>query len=698
MIVFLTLLANAVSSAKADCFEYFCTKPSSCPWPYFPGCAFDECPAGITPGYYPDLTSCDSYCDCTGAASSSKYVTCPPSQYAIMKNQIAVTENIFGQTKIVCNVASAMNDNRECTNNPPTYTAPAPEPSCVVGPTEPPVIAPTESPTTAAPTPCGSGFCTRPPGCVGVSCAFNCPSDMPNGYYPDLTSCDSYCKCNPEGAPDGYVTCDPPTLYDPLGRNAGGQASFQWLSGQYGPVPGGLWASTGGICNWPDNVNDSRACFQNPPTYTASASTSCDTFDPSKAPVIAPTDVPTKALVDDPTRLPTNAPVLSSTAPSSAGPTVPSVDDPTRLPTNAPVLSSTDPPTDVPTKASVDDPTRLPTNAPVLSSTDPPTSELPAENDSELPANYFLPAPKCSFDEMNSNTVGDFNCTFSGIISPNHASVLMKVLDHNCIFAYNKTLFGETVVTPTTSLVTNMTSFEAIADVDPSSGHDGDVEFCIRVELLDSSNEVMWYRSEQAKISFSYNGTFIITEFETNPYEGTNNVVTSANKNFGVTADVCDANGTVNLSPAALSIDTNLFVCIRTIVVDTKIQSISSFDAEKKSGENFVIKTPSPNVVVRYLETSSVQVVIKLPALFFANSNNINLSGTVVVTPNSRRHLVISRDLQVQTKNADFGLVVPVNEINDDSFLRTYYGDSSTSTRATMIHTTIFGIFTMCLV
>jgi len=317
---------------------------------------------------------------------------------------------------------------------------------------------------------------------------------------------------------------------------------------------------------------------------------------------------------------------------------------------------------------------------------------------SDLPANYTLPAPLCSFDETNLATVGDFKCSFAGINSPEDASISMQVLAYDCVAPYNKTKFGDTVVTPNTSNFTGETSFEAIADVNPSSGHEGDVKFCVRVDLLDKSDVVMMYRSEQAKLSFNYNGTFTVTGFATQPYVGQNSVVTSAEKNFGVAADVCDASGTVTSNPTALSLGTDLFVCIRTIVADTQIEAISNFEAKKSTGENFVIKTSSPNVVVRYLKTSQVQVVMRLPALFFENADDINLSGTVVVAPKSRRQLVIFRNLQSQTENADFGLVVPVNDINDEPFSRTYYGDSSTSSRSVMMYANLLGIFTLYLI
>jgi len=102
-----------------------------------------------------------------------------------------------------------------------------------------------------------SFVCNRPSSCTSVSCAIQCPLDMPAGYYPDLQDCKSYCKCTGTTAPSRYETCQHGLYYDPLGWSEGRHSkSFQWMSGKWGP--GTYWGSNGGICNWKRNVKDDR--------------------------------------------------------------------------------------------------------------------------------------------------------------------------------------------------------------------------------------------------------------------------------------------------------------------------------------------------------------------------------------------------------------------------------------------------------
>jgi len=314
-----------------------------------------------------------------------------------------------------------------------------------------------------------------------------------------------------------------------------------------------------------------------------------------------------------------------------------------------------------------------------------------------LPAKYVLPAPVCIFDESNTASAVDFKCAFTGIISPDDASISMKVLAYDCSSEYDETQFGGTIITPSTSLVNGVAAFDAIADVNPSSGYEGDVNFCIRTDIKDVSNETMVFSSQKAKVTFSYDGLFTITGFETTPYEGISNGETGITKNFGVTAYICDASGDPISNPddpVSVSLGTNMFVCIDTVVDGTKVASIVSFTATKDSVETYDILNSGSNVVIKGLESPNVKVVMIFPARFFDTSSSIKISGKVVVAPNSRRQLVNSRELQIKTQNANFELVV--NVVNNDSpFLGVYYGESSASICAMMIYSIVSGFATL---
>ena len=236
-------------------------------------------------------------------------------------------------------------------------------------------------------------------------------------------------------------------------------------------------------------------------------------------------------------------------------------------------------------------PTKEPTSPPTASPTESPTRSLPAE--------YILPSPLCSVDVTDGTSVGDVTCAFTGIISPSDATLSMQIQAYDCVADYNSMSFGDTDVLATSALVTGATSFDAIARVNPESGHQGEVKFCIRTDLKDAtSSDTMIYRSEKIVVTFSYNGDFSVAGFTTTPFVGIGQVATTATKDFGVTASVCDAAGTKLSNAPPLSLGTNLFICLETNVVGTKIPSITSFTAQKGAGTPYNVATPSPNVVI----------------------------------------------------------------------------------------------------
>jgi len=233
---------------------------------------------------------------------------------------------------------------------------------------------------------------------------------------------------------------------------------------------------------------------------------------------------------------------------------------------------------------------------------------------------------------------------------------------------------------------TNVNSFDAVANIDPSSGHEGDIEFCVRTNLKDAySGETMVYRSEQIKVTFDYDGAFTVTGFATTPFAGIGTDNTTGTATFGVTAAVCDQAGAPITSPPALSLGTNLFVCFES-KTGTNIPSFNSFSAQKAGEPLYNIAAPAnPNVIIRGFGSSNVKVVMNLPARFFSDATPIILSGSVALVSDSRRHLASSRALEVDSDKADFGLVVQViDSVDDPSF--------SASKRVMTMCNAIFGV------
>lgn len=142
----------------------------------------------------------------------------------------------------------------------------------------------------------------------------------------------------------------------------------------------------------------------------------------------------------------------------------------------------------------------------------------------------------------------------------------MSILSYDCEADYNATIFGNTSVTEISTSSTcdpDVSEFNAVAEVDYTSGYSGDVDFCIRTDLTES-NEIMYYRSQHINMTISYDGAFSVTSFNTTEYEGVSKGATVATKSFGVLAEICDRGGNALTGPSALAIGDNLFVCIKT--------------------------------------------------------------------------------------------------------------------------------------
>jgi len=223
--------------------------------------------------------------------------------------------------------------------------------------------------------------------------------------------------------------------------------------------------------------------------------------------------------------------------------------------------------------------TTSPTTGPTTS---PDTNPSPA---AVLPAQFILPLPQCVVDVTDSASVGDVKCEFTAIVSPNDATVSMQILGNDSISVYNTSTFGTTAVIAATPEVSGVTSYDAVANVDPTTGYEGEVVFCVRTDLKDAdSGETMMYRSVKVKVSFSYDNSFSVAEFATSPFVGILEAETTGEVNFGVTATVCDSAGDTLSSPPPLSLGTHLFICLES---NANIQSITSFIAEKDGSDPF---------------------------------------------------------------------------------------------------------------
>merc|ERR1712241_194043 len=112
---------------------------------------------------------------------------------------------------------------------------PVPSPGLSPGPSPGPTPGPTEQ----------GFFCHKPANCNTNSCDIvgGCGPGIPAGYYPDLTNCNSYCKCTGTTSSARYETCNSGLQWDSFQQ---GTVVNEYLPAPYGE--GDAWATNGGAC------------------------------------------------------------------------------------------------------------------------------------------------------------------------------------------------------------------------------------------------------------------------------------------------------------------------------------------------------------------------------------------------------------------------------------------------------------------
>lgn len=333
----------------------------------------------------------------------------------------------------------------------------------------------------------------------------------------------------------------------------------------------------------------------------------------------------------------------------------------------------------------------------------------PTISPTQLPDKFILPNPQCGADDESVGDEGMNNtmkCSFTGIIIPDDGYVSMQIRGDDCISDYDSSIFNGTVITALTDSERGVRTFNAIANVDASSGYEGDVKFCIRTTLTNKFGTEMIYRGEKMSLTLKYDGGFVGVSVGTvinsnsttrrrslvDCYGSIGEVVTNADVTFSVTAMICDETGIPVLSPTPLSLGQNLYVCIEPKSLGLKIPFMTYFNAQKKGSDSdddrYDILNSGANIIQTGYGTSFVQLGFVLPSRFFDEAIDINIFGSVALVPDTRRRLRKSRD---DPRNVEFALVVSV-EAAVGSKDKVYRKKSSAPRLAMMLYTVIFGI------
>lgn len=311
----------------------------------------------------------------------------------------------------------------------------------------------------------------------------------------------------------------------------------------------------------------------------------------------------------------------------------------------------------------------------------------------QLPSNFSLPETNCTVDsEVSPGTV---TCPFENILGPGDAILSMEVLGYDCNASFDAASFNNTNVTsmtPDSDITTSGGTYDAVAEVGYESGYDGTISFCVRTDLSDEGEEMI-FRANRVNMTFTYNGTFSVQSFNTETYNGISLTDTTASKNFGVNAYICNANGVRNENPGALAIGEFLFVCVEAEENGTVIESFNTFRATKSGDSSPLdIDNGDSNIAIAGTNTNLVIAVINFPARFFVDNSPVIINGFAVVKQSSARRLasprLYTRGLQAanESEEAEFGMLIDV------------VSDESSATGHDMIATAFAGLASLLLV
>jgi len=257
-------------------------------------------------------------------------------------------------------------------------------------------------------------------------------------------------------------------------------------------------------------------------------------------------------------------------------------------------------------------------------------------DDYTLPV-YDVGAPICDFENVDATV--DVTCNYTVIIPEELRDQDVKeTIDFtignppDC----NETIAGiETGNSTLTGVNSTRYEVEILVTLDELV-NDTVVEFCLRTNVRDNETNIMKYNAQVVNLKFNYTSNFTL-EVTPQKFNGTNETADDLGTiEFGVTATRCDINKNP-LSASELSIDDDLYVCIKSDTTDIVVKEIMTFTLTKVIGigaNNYDAITDGLadfSTFVRYKETYVVQVGTVPRASLFKDAEKIIIEGTAMV-------------------------------------------------------------------
>eukprot|EP00548_Thalassiothrix_antarctica_P020490 CAMPEP_0194193902 /NCGR_PEP_ID=MMETSP0154-20130528/75289_1 /TAXON_ID=1049557 /ORGANISM="Thalassiothrix antarctica, Strain L6-D1" /LENGTH=386 /DNA_ID=CAMNT_0038918279 /DNA_START=304 /DNA_END=1465 /DNA_ORIENTATION=- len=295
-------------------------------------------------------------------------------------------------------------------------------------------------------------------------------------------------------------------------------------------------------------------------------------------------------------------------------------------------------------------------------------------DDYTLPV-YDVGAPICDFENVDATV--DVTCNYTVIIPEELRDQDVKeTIDFtignppDC----NGTIAGiETGNSTLTGVNSTRYEVEILVTIDELV-NDTVVEFCLRTNVRDNETNIMKYNAQVVNLKFNYTSNFTL-EVTPQKFNGTNETADDLGTiEFGVTAaavtfnytsnftlevtpqkfngtnETADDLGTIEFTVTAahcdinknprsaseLSIDDDLYVCIKSDTTDIVVKDIMTFTLKKANDVDNYYSAITDGLAdystfVRYKETDVVQVGTVPRASLFTDAEKIIIEGTAMV-------------------------------------------------------------------
>jgi len=204
----------------------------------------------------------------------------------------------------------------------------------------------------------------------------------------------------------------------------------------------------------------------------------------------------------------------------------------------------------------------------------------PGISDKSLPV-YDIGSPTCSTSKIGTNAIVAVTCTYVVTIPDELDETSVRSEIYGSSGCNGDAPNSVTKGTPTLSI--NKDEYQITINITVSG--ENSVAFCLRTVVTDDEDNEMKYNSQVLEANYNYTADFNLT-LAAKEFEGLNETTADLGAvEFEVEVFRCDS-GKFEVQPSPLTINEDLYICIRRKTVNTIVLTIDEFTIEKDNVDN----------------------------------------------------------------------------------------------------------------